>query len=99
MESRQFPKCLYVLGMCREHDGAALELMTSSHHLSSTDPPGGCCDTQRGGPAWAFGCHMSTGCASFLAEAWVGTPKGEHNEQETRKHVELISSSELAFSH
>lgn len=35
----------------------------------------------------------------FPAEDWVRTPRGEHDEQETTKHVELISSSELSFSH
>lgn len=71
--------------------------------LGSAGPRGGSCDTQHGAPARAFGCHMSIFCLMlclfFPEGAWVGTPKGKHNEQETRKHVELISSSELAFSH
>lgn len=34
----------------------------------------------------------------FPAKVWVGTPEGKRDQQETRKHIGLISSSELAFS-
>lgn len=67
--------------------------------LDSVDARGGCSDTQHRAQHGPLDDTGAQAVSLFPAEAWVVTPKGKHNEQETRKHVELISSTELTFSH